>query len=436
MSSPIDGASYVEQQSVTLAWNALAGAEEYRVHLYGGPNLDLYSAWQINTSWTIGAQWAGYTYQWQVQARNSAGSGNWSTPRSFTIRPAAPSALSAQTISCTQISLSWVDNSGNEEGYRIYRNGVSAGQAGANATSYSDAGLSETTAFSYQVQAYRGNVESAPSNTVGTTTLSCTPHLPDLHPYAPIGYAASLVPSPVKGTHVNGPLYAGRPSFIDWHFTNSGDAAVSATFHVEVQVDDQQRLRQAYPLMAVNGVDGGDDLSATIQSVGWHTVTLVTDPDNAISESDETNNISQQAYYWQSVMGWWGEYFNNETLSGDPVLVRDDPEINFDWRSNSPGPGINADHFSARWTRTVTLFGGTYRFTIFRDDGARLFVDGIKVFDAWTRGSEERTVDVKLDSGPHDIRFEMFEIDGWAAAILSWARIGGDHDLNLPLVMR
>jgi hypothetical protein len=188
--------------------------------------------------------------------------------------------------------------------------------------------------------------------------------------------------------------------------------------------------------MAVNGVDGGDDLSATIQSVGWHTVTLVTDPDNAISESDETNNVSQQAYYWQSVMGWWGEYFNNETLSGDPVLVRDDPEINFDWRSNSPGPGINVDHFSARWTRTVTLFGGTYRFTIFRDDGARLFVDGIKVFDAWTRGSEERTVDVKLDSGPHDIRFEMFEIDGWAAAILSWARIGGDHDLNLPLVMR
>lgn len=43
--------------------------------------------------------------------------------------------------------------------------------------------------------------------------------------------------------------------------------------------------------------------------------------------------------------GWTGQYFNNETLSGTPVLTRTDPTISFRWNLGSPDPAINADSF-------------------------------------------------------------------------------------------
>ena len=70
-----------------------------------------------------------------------------------------------------------------------------------------------------------------------------------------------------------------------------------------------------------------------------------------------------------TITNWRGEYFNNQTLSGAPALVRDDAQVNFQWGTGSPAPGtINRDGFSVRWTmfcgltfltcqRSVALFG-------------------------------------------------------------------------------
>ena len=121
------------------------------------------------------------------------------------------------------------------------------------------------------------------------------------------------------------------------------------------------------------------------------------------------------------ITGWRGEYFNNETLSGDPVLVRDDAAIDFDWEAGAPGPGVNHDHFSARWTRAVHFDAGMYRFSVFRDDGARLWIDDVLVLDEWHEGREWHTVDHALSAGDHTIRLQMYEITGWATAKLSWA---------------
>ena len=87
----------------------------------------------------------------------------------------APSNLSATAVSQTQINLTWDDNSDNEEGYTIYRNGVQVGQVGTNIQSYQDTGLSEHTAYSYYVKAFRGGIESDPSNTINVITPLPTP---------------------------------------------------------------------------------------------------------------------------------------------------------------------------------------------------------------------------------------------------------------------
>jgi hypothetical protein len=61
---------------------------------------------------------------------------------------------------------------------------------------------------------------------------------------------------------------------------------------------------------------------------------------------------------------WRGEYYANQSLLGEPVLIRNDVDINFDWGLGSPAPGIPDDGFSARWTRMFYFPEGRYRLHI------------------------------------------------------------------------
>jgi hypothetical protein len=123
---------------------------------------------------------------------------------------------------------------------------------------------------------------------------------------------------------------------------------------------------------------------------------------------------------------WRGEYWSNPWLSGAPTLVRDDPEVNFNWGYGSPSPALPPDRFSVRWTRSSNFDGGRYRFTVVTDDGARLFVDGKLIIDAWkVQAAATYQVEVDLPAGSRAIRMEYFEDAGEATARLSWERIGG-----------
>lgn len=124
------------------------------------------------------------------------------------------------------------------------------------------------------------------------------------------------------------------------------------------------------------------------------------------------------AYNCSAITGWCGEYFDNETLSGTPVLVRDDPAINFEWQSGSPDSLVPADHFSARWTKTVYFNGGDVNFKLLRDDGIRLIIDGVTELEAWYYGREWISKTINLTQGDHTLVVEAYEIDGWAAAKL------------------
>ena len=118
---------------------------------------------------------------------------------------------------------------------------------------------------------------------------------------------------------------------------------------------------------------------------------------------------------------WKGEYWPNMSLSGSPALVRDDPYIGFDWGTASPGIGLPADGFSARWSRQVKFDGGMYRFFAQSDDGVRVFVDGEVIIDAWrdNDASSVYTVDRPL-SGTHWLVVEYYEHTGGAVARFWW----------------
>lgn len=129
------------------------------------------------------------------------------------------------------------------------------------------------------------------------------------------------------------------------------------------------------------------------------------------------------------IANWKGEYFNNTSLAGNPVLVRDDASINFDWGVSSPAWNVvSADQFSARWTRTQTFDAGKYRFTLQVDDGARLWVNNQLIIDKWVNGNTTYTADFDVPSGAVPIKLEYFENVGGAAAKLSWVKLSGTGD--------
>ena len=125
--------------------------------------------------------------------------------------------------------------------------------------------------------------------------------------------------------------------------------------------------------------------------------------------------------------GWRAEYFSNQILAGIPAVVREDSNLNFNWGSNSPVNGLPRDHFSVRWERIVTLDGGLHRFTLEKDDGARVWVDGQLIIDHWQDCCDEGErfeAEMPLIAGDHTIRVEYYEKEGDARVYLRWNWIG------------
>ena len=79
-------------------------------------------------------------------------------------------SFAAFPASAAQLTLSWVDNSSNESGFKVERktgtNGPFAqvGVVGANSTSFMDGSLTAGSLYCYRVRAYNPGGDSAPSN--------------------------------------------------------------------------------------------------------------------------------------------------------------------------------------------------------------------------------------------------------------------------------
>ena len=129
--------------------------------------------------------------------------------------------------------------------------------------------------------------------------------------------------------------------------------------------------------------------------------------------------------------GYHAEYWNTPGATGPPTiptgpadLERQDETLDFNWVAGSPGAGIAADRFVARWTKTATLSAGLYRFTGSRDDGIRAYIDNVPIIDDWSFGNQTYSVDKVVAGGRHELRVEYFEGGGDARAEFTYDRIG------------
>jgi len=93
------------------------------------------------------------------------------------VPPAAPINLKAITTGTSTTTLTWSDQSNNEDGFKIERKTGSGAfaeiaTAGANANLYNDSGLNANTVYTYQVRAFTSSANSAYSNSSATETGS------------------------------------------------------------------------------------------------------------------------------------------------------------------------------------------------------------------------------------------------------------------------
>ena len=151
-------------------------------------------------------------------------------------------------------------------------------------------------------------------------------------------------------------------------------------------------------------------------SAGMHTVKVeyYENGGGAVAEVSRTGCATSQ---------FVAQYYNNRTFARAPAFTRCDTyPLTFNWASGGPGTGVAANNFSARWTTRATFEAGSYRFTARADDGVRVWVDGVRIIDAWRdQAPATYTATRTLTAGAHEIRMEYYENAGGAVAQLSWA---------------
>lgn len=129
-----------------------------------------------------------------------------------------------------------------------------------------------------------------------------------------------------------------------------------------------------------------------------------------------------------------GHYY--EGLEFDALrLERVDPVVDFQWGDGSPHAGLPDDNFSIRWTgHILTVDAGRHEFHVTSDDGARLWVDGFLVIDAWhEQGAETFSGGIELQAGRAvELRLEYFEAGGSAEVRFEWTPPGHARRLVDP----
>jgi fibronectin type 3 domain-containing protein len=178
--------SSVTSDSITLSWDAVAGASEYFVYRgtsTNGTYTKITTSDLATTSYTDTGLSAGTTYYYKVSASNSAGEGAQSAYISATTLlalPAAPTVVTAIAASSTSITVSWDAVSGTM-GYFVYRSTSSGGAytkittSAVTTTSYTDTELSGGTTYYYKVSATNSVGEGTQSTYTYATTSIAAP---------------------------------------------------------------------------------------------------------------------------------------------------------------------------------------------------------------------------------------------------------------------
>lgn len=148
-----------------------------------GSFAEIATAPPLSDSHTDTERASGTTYFYRIRAFNQHGDSAYSNEASAKTQgtagtgPQGPSGLGSGTVSASQVTITWTDNSGNETGFRIERKTGTAAFAQiatvpANVTTYADTSVASFTTYTYRVTAFGEGGNALPSNWATVTTPS------------------------------------------------------------------------------------------------------------------------------------------------------------------------------------------------------------------------------------------------------------------------
>ena len=238
-----------------LEWSASSGAVSYGVQvstssIFTSLVLDVTGITNLFYDVPEGTLNWNAVYYWRVNAANSYDStSSWSRYRYFRTAvgppPEAPSGLTADAVSSSQIDLAWQDNASDEAGFKIERRTGTGSYSqiatvGADVTGYSNTRLSADTEYYYRVRAYKGTINSDYCEEAPATTLPPPP------------------PAPLPSSPASGSTVVDLAPRLEWNASSgavSYDIQVSTSYSFSNVVVDEQGITDLFCDIAQGTLD-------------------------------------------------------------------------------------------------------------------------------------------------------------------------------------
>ncbi|HEX7652535.1 MAG TPA: PA14 domain-containing protein, partial [Verrucomicrobiae bacterium] len=240
--------------------------------------------------------------------------------------------------------------------------------------------------------------------------------------------------------------HAAEPAQAVVSLTRNGQPAISLADAAKIQIQqahygvlgDTQRQREVTDKLQawvetgtthfpVARLAAGDDPAWGIVKTLTVDYTLDGHPVRLSGQDPDTLDLAPNLVFCtktNGARGLTGTYFKQREPGGEPALVRTDAAIQFAWNRQPPATGMPAENWSARWTGAMLATkSGDYTFTLYADDGCRLFIDEQPVIDHWEPdgGNEPHAGTVKLAKNSwHQVRVEYFQAGGDDRIRLAW----------------
>lgn len=471
LNAPQNGAQFQQGQSISFSWSPVSGASRYRFESWrDGGGLGTQGVEVNGTSYSFTPASPG-TWLWQVATINGSNvRGDWPTARQFTVNT-QPQAVSCPP-SADQIALyehPYFNQNATGQckvfGVGDYPGPVAFSPFPDNYASSLRVGANVKVELCSE-ESYRSGCLwfVADSDDLGATAVGddavssfrvvprgSTGTLPEPGTWA-LHYFNNftLTPDgPYEGRCRQQDIMVSPFIFVDWGDQSPmQDPACNADFSARIASsgpcfqkgrytfylfgDDKARLKIGQDIVVNQWDDPRNPVAVKDMEAGCQGITV---------EFADFAGLGWVAAWWegpglpalpreQPAPGmWWAEYWGNRyPTTNAPVQVNEpstgiaDPFLKKAWGNSGPGYGLPEDRFSARFRRTVAFECGLYRFNLPGvDDGARLFIDGVKHFERWPGSGG--FVDVPVAGGDRQIVVDYYENTGGANLELSWTRL-------------
>ena len=178
--------------TVTLTWADHPSDEDgYKIERSpaGSPGsfIEIATLGMNSNSFNDSGLGAGTTYVYRVRAFKAALNSGYTNEAAVTttaVPPAAPNNLAVTATGVSTTTLTWTDNSNDEDGFKIERKPsggsfVEITTVGGNINLFNDAGLSAGTAYTYRVRTFKASLHSNYTNEATATTAAAPPMAPN-----------------------------------------------------------------------------------------------------------------------------------------------------------------------------------------------------------------------------------------------------------------